>query len=190
MNYLKISFIGLLVNLSFSLTGQIPAIAGGLGFSSGVTMNRLSTGNPAIYGKGYFKINDKFKIVAGLSTFSTKKRSYPSEEATLRNYMFQGDLDIHYSIYKDHPLRFIGIAGLNTTYILSRWKLDEDLGQDVENKSGFNLGLNIGGGINMFVDNDFDAFVSGKFIVSKYNQFVINVGIIYYFEGLRRKGGW
>ena len=103
--------------------------------------------------------------------------------------MFQGDFDAHYSIYKDDPLRLIALVGLNATSIFSKWDIPQDP-PNVINKSGFGLGINIGGGINMFVDNSFDAFISGKYIVGSFSQFVINVGLIYYPEGLRRRGGW
>jgi hypothetical protein len=187
---IRIIFFCLAISFPYKLYCQIPSFAGGLAFSSGVYYNELSTGNPAIFGMACIKLNEKLKLVPGLTAYNVKKRSYPAESATLKNYMFQGDIDVHYSFYKDHPLRFIGLAGLNATSIFSRWEIDQDLGQDVENKSGLKLGLNLGGAVYMFVDNKFDAYVSGKYIASGFDQFVINVGIVYYAEGLRRKGGW
>lgn len=176
--------------LPINLSGQIPAVSGGLVFSSGLFMNNLGTGNPAIYGKVYFKINEKLKIVPGLSAFSPKKRAYPAESTTLKNYMFHGDCDINYSFYKEHPLRFVAVAGVNGTYIKSVYKPEDNPQRGYENTSELNPGINLGAGIIMFVDNNFDAYISGKYVAGKFDQFIINIGVIFYMEGLRRKGGW
>ncbi len=188
MKQLKICSTIFLLFLASELSAQIPAVAAGLAFSSGIDVNSLTTGNPAIYAKVYFKINKQLKIVPGLTAFSVQKKFYPADDATLKNYMFQADCDFHYSLYREDPLRLVGIAGINTTSVISKWDISQT--QNVENKTGIGLGLNLGGAINMFVSNYFDAFISGKYIAGKYSQFVINVGIIYYAEGLRRKGGW
>jgi hypothetical protein len=42
----------------------------------------------------------------------------------------------------------------------------------------------------MFVNNSFDGFISGKYIAGNFGQFIINAGVVFYPEGLRRKGGW
>jgi hypothetical protein len=188
MKYLKYFLIIVLFQFSSYAYTQIPALSGGLAFSSGAEYNSLPTGNPAIYTRAYFKLNKQLKIAPSITFFAPKKKFYPVESATHKNFMIHGDFDALYSIYKDDPLRIIGFAGLNATSIISRW--DVTLNPNTTNNTSFGLGINLGGAINMFVDNSFDAFISGKYIAGTYSQFVINIGVIYYPEGLRRKGGW
>jgi len=105
--------------------------------------------------------------------------------------MFLGDVDAVYGLYKDKSLRFMGFAGLNTTMIISKWKiLEPNPGSDLENKSYIKPGLNLGGAFQLYVDDNFDAYISLKYIVSELDQFVINVGAIYYLGGKHRKGSW
>ena len=165
----------------------MPSFSGGLAFSSGIYVNGLNTGNPGIYLRGLFKLNKQLKLAPSLTAFSPREKLYPAVPATLKNYMFQGDIDLHYSIYKDDPLRVIAFTGFNTTSIISKW---DNLVQDAENINEINLGLNLGGALYMFVNNSFDAYVSGKYVVGMLNHLILNVGVVYYPEGLRRKGGW
>ena len=164
---------------------QVPSLSGGLAFSSGTFFESLTTGNPAVYARIFFKLNEKLKIAPSVTAFSPKKRSFPAESGTHKNLMFHGDVDACYSLFRDHPLRVVGFAGLNVTSIFSKWDV-----QDISNKTGIGIGGNIGLELNMFVDNSFDGFISGKYIAGTYSQFVINIGVVYYPEGLRRKGGW
>lgn len=190
MNSLKIvitAWIILLVPFT-SFSQKRPAISGGLAFSSGSYFNSLATGNPALYVKVFIKTSEKFKIAPSITVYSPKKRYFPVASATQKNYMFQADVDGIYSLYRDHPLRVIGILGVNVTSILSNWDIpDTDV---IQSKTGFGPGANLGIGVNMFVNNSVDAYASGKLIAGKYTQLVFNIGVIYYVEGLRRKGGW
>ena len=190
MNYFKASILFVFLIFTEQISAQVPALGGGLTFSTGIDVNGLSTGNPGIYAKAYFKLGKQFKIVPSLSAFSPKKRAYPAYAATLRNYMFLGDLDAHYSVYHDKPIRVIIFSGINTTAVISKWELDQNIGQNVKDENKISPGINLGGAIYMFVNNSFDAFIAGKYIAGNLNHAVINIGIIYYPEGLRRRGGW
>ena len=173
--------------ISSKASAQVPAIGGGLAFSSGIELNGLATGNPGFYGKGFFKLNKKLKIVPGIAAFLPRKKFDPNYQASLKNYMFQGDIDAHYSIYKDDPLRIIAFAGMNATSAILKWDITQT---GIKNINDIYLGLNLGAAIYMFVDNSFDAYISGKYIAGTMSQVIINVGVVYYPEGLRRKGGW
>ena len=187
MNYIKIPLVFLALIITVKISAQVPALGGGLAFSSGIDVNGLSTGNPGIYGKAYLKFGKQMKIVPSISAFRPGKRTDLGLGTTLKNYMFMGDLDLHYSVFYNKPLRVILFTGINTTAVISKW---DNLVGVAENKNEISPGLNLGGAIYMFVNNSFDAYVSGKYIAQKSGQAVINLGIIFYPEGLRRRGGW
>ena len=187
MKYSKITILIIFLIFSYKTIAQVPSFGGGLAFSSGIDLNGLTTGNPAVYARGFFKLNKQLKIVPGITAFSPRKKFYPTYPATLKNYMFQGDIDAHLSIYRDDPLRFIAFAGLNATSVISKW---DNLVSGAKNVNDLNLGLNLGLALYMFVNNSYDAYISGKYIAGPASQVIINVGIVFYPEGLRRKGGW
>lgn len=190
MKYFKIFIFIIFLIISSKISAQTPAYSGGIAFSSGLDLNGLNTGNPAIFARCLFKLSKQMKLVPSIAAYRPIKKYYPADAATLKNFMFQGDVDLHYNIYRDDPLRIVAFAGLNATSVISKWYLDQNLGQVVENINKFQPGLNLGGAIYMFVNNSFDAYISGKYIAGNLSQVVINVGVIFYPEGLRRKGGW
>lgn len=119
MNYFKILIFIIFLIISSKTSAQTPSFGGGLGFSSGLYLNGLTTGNPAVYLRGFFKLSKQLKLAPSITVFSPRKKFIPAEAASLKNYMFQGDADAHYSIYKDDPLRIIAFAGINVTSVIS-----------------------------------------------------------------------
>lgn len=191
MKILKINLLiclGLII--SNSLFCQFTGVSGGLSFSSGIDFNTGTTGNPGIYGRAYYKMNKRLYLTSSLSVFNRYKRGTFSE--TLKTYMFQGDLDGTFSLYKDKSLRFVGIGGINATAITSKWDIIEETpnSKNLINKSEIKPGLNLGGAFQLYVNDDIDAYISAKYIVSSFDQLVINVGAIYYIGGQRRRGAW
>jgi hypothetical protein len=184
-----LTFIFSLVLLMFTsdLFSQLNAYSGGLTFSSGIDYNTGTTGNPGLFAKMYFEVDKKLHIVPALSVYKAYKKSDLSQGVELRNFMFQADVDAVFSLYKDKSLRFMGFAGLNTTTIISKWNKAV---ADLENKSDLKPGLNLGGAFQLYVDDNFDAYISAKYVVSSFSQLVINVGAIYYVGGKRRRGAW
>ncbi len=190
MKYLRYLIVLLILISPITLKAQITAVSGGLAFSSGVDYNTGTTGNPGIFGKAYIKVNKRFHIVPALAAFNKYKRSSFSE--VLKTYMFQGDIDAVYAFYKDKSLRFVGFAGVNATSISSKWDIliQTPSSGNFTNKSSISPGANLGGAFQLYVDDTFDAYISAKYIIGNFNQAVINVGVIYYLGGQRRRGGW
>jgi hypothetical protein len=190
MNILRSGILILFVFIvSLNLNAQLTAYSGGLIFSSGVDYNSGTTGNPGLFGKVYFKINNRFHVVPALAAYNKYKKSDFSK--VLKNYMFQGDIDGVYSLYKDKAMRFVGFGGLNLTAIISKWEiLQEDPNLELNNSSDIKPGFNIGVGLQLYVNSSFDAYISTKYVFSSFNQLVINAGVIYYIGGKRRRGGW
>jgi opacity protein-like surface antigen len=87
------------------------------------------------------------------------------------------DINGHYVFNSLDKFEFYGLAGLD---ILLAWKKDKYTGttsgsiKESDNAIGLNLGL----GSYMKLTEQFDLYMEAKYLVSKYDQFMINVGIL------------
>jgi len=171
--------------LFFTSNAQIDKIAGGLAFSSGVDFNSNSTGNPGVFGKAYVGVVKRLHLVPSIVVFTTGEAGSTLGSSNIRkNYMFHGDLDFQYSLFREDMLTLVGFTGLNMTGIIS--KVDENT--TLENVSKVNPGINLGAAVEMNVDNSFDAVLSAKYIVSEFDQLIISLGVIYRFDSRKRRG--
>lgn len=185
----KLSLLVLIIFLSAKLNAQLTALSGGLAFSSGLDYNSGTTGNPGLFGKAYIKIDDRFHVVPALTAFNRYKRSDFAQ--VLKNYMFHADIDGVVGLYKDRSLRFMALAGFNSTLLISKWDvLVENPNVILNNKTEIKPGLNLGGAFQLYVNDQFDGYISAKYIISSFDQLVINAGVIYYISGKRRRGLW
>ena len=180
----------LLIFLAFlclqNIRAQIERAGGGLAFSTGVDFNTIETGNPGFFGKAYIKVLEDTYLVPTLTVFNRYKRSTVIHSFT--NYMFQADLDVQYEFLQEGPLRVVGFAGINGTGILSKYEIF--IGESVyDDDAGIKPGLNLGGGVEMYIDKSLDSVLSAKYIVGPWNQFVIQLSVIYHFYG-RKRIGW
>ena len=180
----KLLFIPLLFLLFITANAQIDRLSGGLAFSSGVGYNNTKTGNPGVFGKAYIGVIKRMHIVPSFIVYKPGEEGSSLQFNIKKNYMFQGDLDIHYGIMRDDNLKLIGFTGANMTGIIS--KVDENTSLD--NDSKMNPGLNLGASIEMNVNNAYDAVLSAKYIVSNFDQLVISLGVIYHFDTRKRRG--
>jgi len=198
MKYLKWIFvIVFILSNSAILNAQSIGVAGGLAFSSGVDYKEPisdyvgSTGNPGIFAKAFLKFNKRFYFIPAATFFSayedTDLFSYD-----FKAYMFQGDVDLAYGFYKDKYLKVLGYAGLNATAISKKWDILQSTGftAKVKNSSDFQPGVNLGGALQLYVNDNFDGYISAKYIVGNYSQVIINIGAIYYLGSKPRKGSW
>lgn len=182
----KILLLLLILCLFTGLSGQLHRAGGGLSFSTGVDYNTIETGNPGIFGKAYFKLGKKLFLVPSASVYNRYKRSNTKHSFT--NYMFQGDLDLQYEIFREGPLALVGFAGGNITSVISKYEvfIGDPLAGD---QSGLKPGVNLGAGIEMYIDQSLDSVLSAKYIAGSWNQFVIQLSVIYHFYK-RRRIGW
>jgi hypothetical protein len=191
MCYLKHFFIAIFALFVFSnLFSQFTGISAGLAFSDGVDFNTGATGNPGLYIKGFYKVNKRLFFVPSITGFNKYSRPTFSEE--LKTYMFHGDFDGSYGLFKDKYVTFLAFTGINATAIVSKWDIFETTSSTkyFKNISDIKAGLNLGGTVHLFVNSSFDAFLSAKYIVGTFDQFVINAGVAYYWDGNRKKGKW
>ena len=71
---------------------------------------------------------------------------------------------------------FYGLAGLN---ILLAWEKSKTAASNTTFKQNDNaLGLNVGAGTYIKISDQFDAYVEAKYIISRYDQFMLNAGVL------------
>lgn len=173
---------------ALALNAQFERVGAGLSFSSGVDLGNYykTTGNPGLWAKASLKAAPKFYISPSITVFNRYRQANSVEE--IRNYMFHGDLDASLGILREGDLRVFGFAGLNATAIASRYENFLGL-PGLDNKTDLKLGLNLGGTVEMKVDDYWDAILTGKIIAGQWTQIVLSIGVVYVFEG-RFARGW
>lgn len=85
------------------------------------------------------------------------------------------DFDAHYVFNYLDQFEFYGLGGLNISFVKSKYLGDEFY---PENFSDNALGLNIGAGTYMKFSEQMDFFGELKYIVGKYDQLVVTIGVL------------
>lgn len=197
-NQLKISrptittllLISLFMSVSLSGLGQVHRIGGGLAFSSGADYNHGETGNPGLVLKTWLALNkaSTFHIVPSLTAYYPYK--FETGYSILTNLMFQGDVDFQYTIFQEGTVSTVVFGGGNMTYLNSDFEpLIETGNEIIEDDSEFVIGGNVGAGLELRMGPKWDFNISGKYLFSKYSQFIISVQGVYYFKSRRRSYG-
>jgi opacity protein-like surface antigen len=176
--------ITILILILFSLTinAQFTKLGGGLTFASGFHFNN-ETGfqadlhrspNIGIFVTGIYELNLPFHIAPSFTCFIPRTNELglgtTTEKTRISEIMF--DINGHYVFNSLDKFEFYGLAGLNITLAKLKWVGTSSSGNDNA------LGLNIGVGSYMKVTEQLDFFLEAKYIVSKYDQFMLNAGVL------------
>ena len=109
---------------------------------------------------------------------------------TLSNHMYMGDLDGQFVVFHEETLKIVVSAGGNVTYLNSliaqadeKYPIPE---YAPDNKSDYAFGSKPGAGLELRMGPKWDMNISGKYLISKYSQFVISIEGVYYFKSRRR----
>jgi hypothetical protein len=171
---------------------QIQRVGAGLEFATGFEFNSISIGNPGFKAKTWVTLDPKrqnLHLVPTVSVFNRNRMNGGLFYVT--NYMFMGDLDGQYTVYRDRTLQMVVFAGVNFTHINSVVEQADPLYPIPEyapiDTSGYGIGGNIGGALELRMADQWDMNVSVKYIVSKYSQFIISVEGVYYFKARRKR---
>lgn len=84
------------------------------------------------------------------------------------------DINGHYVFNSLDRFEFYGLAGLD---ILLAWEKAK-YPSFIEKESDNALGLNLGAGSYMKITKQFDIYAEAKYILGKYDQFMLNTGIL------------
>jgi len=179
----SIFFTILLLVVFIPLDAQFNRIGGGLAFNNPISSPDLHIGNPGFHFRGVYEYNRKFFIIPSLTAQFPKKKIYSdgSEKLTIMGSL---DANVTYSLAIEKQLLFYALVAPNFTNIYTSWEQEDP---DHENKYEFCPGIGIGTGIEMIVEGNFNAFAQIKYIIGKYQQLVIDIGVYYYFEGRIRR---
>lgn len=184
-NHILTSFLIITVlfpaNAQFTKTGMGITGSTGIAWNNENKINSHKTNNPAITLKGIYKISLPLHIEPSFTWFIphvTKSTSinYMSKEI-VSAMLF--DVNGHYIFNSLDKFEFYGLAGLNVTFIGMKWVLEKDGDITSKSKESDNaFGLNIGAGACMKLTQQFDLFGEVKYVLSKYDQIILNVGVL------------
>lgn len=163
-----------------TLNAQFTKIGGGLGFTSGYPFHQMSwdynkSGNLNLSVKGIYELSLPFHLSPSFTYFIPHVWKEQTSKITVSTMMF--DINGHYVFNSLDKFEFYGLAGLD---ILLAWKKDKYTGTTSETfkESDNAIGLNLGLGSYMKLTEQFDLYMEAKYLVSKYDQFMINVGVL------------
>ena len=174
-----------------TVAAQVYRVGGGLCFSTGTSFNRNESGNPGFKAKTWIAINKRSTIHI-VPTVTVYNRSILGFGVySIKNFMYQGDLDGQVTVYHDRSMKIVAMGGGNITYLTSEVNVDPKyeayLPPSVPvDDSDYAFGGNVGAGLELRMGNKWDMNVSGKYLISKYPQFIISIEGVYYFKSRRR----
>lgn len=174
-----------------ALNAQFSGVGGGLAFSSGYHFHDITTyvgnksGNIALSLKGIYKISVPIEISPSFTFFYPHiyKEAGLNMNERVSTMMF--DINGHYTFNALDKFEFYGLAGLD---VLLAWNNTKYAGAAAATykESDNAIGLNIGAGSYMKLSDQFDLYLEAKYIVSKYNQFMLNAGILINIDWLKK----
>jgi hypothetical protein len=154
---------------------------GGLVFDSPVNSPDLDIGNPGFNARGVLELSEDFFIIPELTFQVPKKKTY-NDGSLKKTTLVNLDVNVTYTLATEGTLLFYALLGPGLSSIYTKWDSDDP---NVESGMEFAPGLSVGTGIEMIVEKDINAYAQVKYMVSKYQQLVISIGVHYYFEGRR-----
>lgn len=175
-----------------ALNAQFTKIGAGLtygtGFhydnTTGITSNLYRSPFAGIFVTGIYELNLPIHIAPSFTYFLPRNNSYSTavgnitERTRVSSMMF--DINGHYVINSLDRFEFYALAGLDITFARIKWLVDNSKYSDNA------LGLNLGAGTYMKLSDQFDLYIEAKYIVSKYDQFMINAGILINIDWLKK----
>ncbi len=180
----------IITGIHHNLSAQIYRVGAGLCFASGFQYNSSEIGNPGFKVKTWVALDRKstIHIVPTLTAFN--RNILDAGSYTLTNYMYLGDLDGQFVVFKEETLKIVVFGGANATFLHSvvaqvdeKYPIPEYAPED---ESDFALGGNIGAGLELRMGSKWDMNISAKYILSKYSQFILSIEGVYYFKSRRK----
>jgi len=170
--------------------GQFTKIGGGLTTGTGFHFNNVTTPDfeeelhrgpfVGIFVKGIYELKLPIHIAPSFTYFlpRTNKSSFGYGDSRVSSMMF--DINGHYVFNTLDRFEFYGLAGFNITFAKIKWLGTPNSGTDNA------LGLNLGAGTYMKITEQIDLNAEIKYIVSKYDQLMINVGVLLNIDWLKK----
>jgi hypothetical protein len=185
----KLFLIFLLIITALTMAnGQFTKLGGGVAISSGFPFQQntsLDYRSGTIAGslKGIYEISALFHISPSLSVFYPHITRNQSGKLSVSSTMF--DVNGHFVFTSLDNFKFYGLAGLDILF--TRFKR-ATTGLPIFKVTDNAIGLNIGAGSYMKLTGTFDIYGEVKYIVSHYDQFMVNAGILITIDRNKKHG--
>jgi hypothetical protein len=184
----KIALATIIALISLSANAQFTRLGGGLSFCTGIEKqpppdgDGHKTGNPGFNLRGVLELSERFWLEPGLTFYLPGKQKTPSN-GMAKTLFGTVDVDVTFAMATEKTILFYALAGANLSMMSTSF---EEGGIDNENK--FMPALNVGTGIEMIIERNFNAFAQVKGVIGTYSQnLVISIGVHYYIKGRRYK---
>jgi len=176
---MKSLFITIFLIIIFfsNVFSQPERIGAGLSFANTLEFNSGETSNPGFFLKTWIPLDKRNRVHMVPSVTAYNRYKKDPGTYVLKNYMFQGDIDGQYVVFREKTVKVIGYAGANFTYLYSTYVATSGSKTDAKDWA---FGGNIGAGLELRMANRWDFIVSGKYKVSRYPQFIISVNAAYF----------
>lgn len=180
----KISIIAVVAIMSLTVAkGQFTKLGGGMNYGTGFKVNN-ETGILAdlhqsphfgIFLTGIYELSLPIHIAPSFTYFIPRTNNSTTaatnaESTKVSAMMF--DINGHYVFNSLNRFEFYGLAGLDITFTKIKWIGTTSSGSDNA------IGLNLGAGTYIKLSPRYDLSVEAKYILSKYDQFMINAGFL------------
>lgn len=181
--------------ICFSVTNaQLTKLGGGLGFTTGYPFHEMDydynkSGHFNFFAHGIYEVTLPLHIAPSITYFFPHVwkdgSQFSQSKITVTTLMI--DLNGHYVFNSLDRFEFYGLAGLN---VLLAWKKDvltitgTTPDSQTTKESDTAIGLNIGAGTYMKMTEEIDLNLELKYLVSRYNQFMISAGVLINFQWL------
>lgn len=178
----NISLILFIIILTLStLKAQFTKIGGGAGFSSGYQFHQVDleynrSGKVNANLRGIYEISLPLHISPSFTFFAPHLYKQFDTKITVNTMMF--DINGHYVFNSLDRFEFYGLAGLD---VLLAWKRETITGTNISGtlkESDNAIGLNLGAGSYMKLTDQFDLYLEAKYLLSKYDQFMLTAGVL------------
>ncbi|MBN2862661.1 MAG: outer membrane beta-barrel protein [Bacteroidales bacterium] len=171
-------FLLLIAGMISTANGQFTKIGGGLAYGSGYYFNNVDfsgyrSPHLAVSFTGIYEITVPIHVAPSFTVFFPHVSTINDSKTIISEVMF--DINGHYVFNSLDRFEFYGLAGLN---ILLTSEKNKFTGEDTYKEADNALGFNLGAGTYIKITDQFDAYCEAKYVISKYDQFMFNAGIL------------
>jgi opacity protein-like surface antigen len=177
------------------INGQFTKVGGGLGYSSAYQFHDMpgtafKSGHFIIAMKGIYQVSLPIQISPSFTYLvpHITKEIQPegTQTTTISTIMF--DINGHYIFNTPDRFEFYGLAGLDILLVWEKevYNYSPNLPATIESDNA--LGLNIGAGTYMKITEQISLYEELKYIVSNYDQLMLNAGVLINLGGQKKNG--
>jgi hypothetical protein len=188
----KLYVLFLISLMPYSVTnGQFTKAGGGFGYSSGFQFHDMpwdanKSGHFDLALKGIYQLKPSVQISPSFTYLFSHitKESSVGEEITTNVSTMMFDINGQYIFNTPDRFEFYGLAGLDILLANKKevYSSPESTNRETDNA----LGLNVGVGSFIKITEQVSLYGELKYVVSKYDQFMLNLGVLFNLDWLKK----